>query len=72
MMARIEWALRTLAERFARVVWVPGNHELWTVPAGRGLRRSFTKKGYVPLISNPSAVSSTIGGHGGAVQVRDH
>ena len=28
--ADIEWALGTLAERFARVVWVPGNHELWT------------------------------------------
>ena len=28
----VEWALGTLAERFARVVWAPGNHELWTVP----------------------------------------
>ncbi len=28
--ADIEWALRTLSERFAAVVWVPGNHELWT------------------------------------------
>jgi 3',5'-cyclic AMP phosphodiesterase CpdA len=26
----IEWALRLLSERFAKVVWVPGNHELWT------------------------------------------
>jgi 3',5'-cyclic AMP phosphodiesterase CpdA len=26
----IEWALRTLAGRFATVVWTPGNHELWT------------------------------------------
>jgi 3',5'-cyclic AMP phosphodiesterase CpdA len=26
----IEWALRTLSERFARVIWTPGNHELWT------------------------------------------
>lgn len=26
----IEWALRTLSERFATVVWAPGNHELWT------------------------------------------
>jgi 3',5'-cyclic AMP phosphodiesterase CpdA len=26
----IEWALRTLSERFTRVVWTPGNHELWT------------------------------------------
>jgi 3',5'-cyclic AMP phosphodiesterase CpdA len=28
--ADIEWALGTLSERFARVIWVPGNHELWT------------------------------------------
>jgi 3',5'-cyclic AMP phosphodiesterase CpdA len=26
----IEWALGLLAERFAQVIWVPGNHELWT------------------------------------------
>ena len=26
----IEWALRTLSEHFAQVVWVPGNHDLWT------------------------------------------
>jgi 3',5'-cyclic AMP phosphodiesterase CpdA len=26
----IEWALGTLRERFAQVIWVPGNHELWT------------------------------------------
>ncbi|GAA0914504.1 metallophosphoesterase [Nonomuraea longicatena] len=31
--ADIEWALGMLARRFAQVVWVPGNHELWTVPA---------------------------------------
>jgi len=30
LMADIEWALRTLSERFATVVWVPGNHDLWT------------------------------------------
>ncbi|MEO3808439.1 metallophosphoesterase [Sphaerisporangium sp. B11E5] len=29
--ADIEWALRLLTERFAKVVWAPGNHELWTV-----------------------------------------
>jgi 3',5'-cyclic AMP phosphodiesterase CpdA len=28
--ADVEWALGTLRERFAEVVWVPGNHELWT------------------------------------------
>ncbi|NUP04351.1 MAG: metallophosphoesterase [Nonomuraea sp.] len=26
----IAWALRLLASRFAKVVWAPGNHELWT------------------------------------------
>ncbi|MFE1172463.1 metallophosphoesterase family protein [Streptomyces sp. NPDC058773] len=26
----IRWALSLLSSRFAKVVWVPGNHELWT------------------------------------------
>jgi 3',5'-cyclic AMP phosphodiesterase CpdA len=26
----VEWALGLLRRRFARVIWVPGNHELWT------------------------------------------
>ncbi|MFF9622548.1 metallophosphoesterase family protein [Streptomyces griseosporeus] len=30
--ADIRWALKTLASRFRQVVWVPGNHELWTHP----------------------------------------
>jgi 3',5'-cyclic AMP phosphodiesterase CpdA len=30
--ADIEWALTLLNERFATVVWTPGNHELWTHP----------------------------------------
>lgn len=29
--ADVEWTLRTLRRRFAKVIWVPGNHELWTV-----------------------------------------
>ena len=32
----VEWALALLRERFATVVWVPGNHELWTCP-GEGV-----------------------------------
>jgi 3',5'-cyclic AMP phosphodiesterase CpdA len=28
----IEWALGLLSRRFAKVVWAPGNHELWTMP----------------------------------------
>lgn len=39
----IEWGLRLLAGRFAKVVWTPGNHELWTVSkdpaAARGVAR---------------------------------
>ena len=30
--ADLEWALGVLRERFATVIWVPGNHDLWTVP----------------------------------------
>ncbi|WP_128375762.1 metallophosphoesterase family protein [Streptomyces cavernae] len=30
--ADIRWALGTLAGRFAKVIWTPGNHELWTHP----------------------------------------
>jgi 3',5'-cyclic AMP phosphodiesterase CpdA len=26
----VEWALGVLAARFAKVIWAPGNHELWT------------------------------------------
>jgi 3',5'-cyclic AMP phosphodiesterase CpdA len=33
LVADVAWALGVLAERFAKVIWVPGNHELWTMPA---------------------------------------
>lgn len=33
--ADIEWALRELSQRFATVIWTPGNHELWTSPSDR-------------------------------------
>jgi 3',5'-cyclic AMP phosphodiesterase CpdA len=39
----VEWVVRMLGERYATVVWVPGNHELWTQPTDRlplrGVRR---------------------------------
>ena len=37
----IRWVFETLRPRFARVCWVPGNHELWTRPAdgARGVAR---------------------------------
>lgn len=30
MFEDIRWALTLLAERFEKVIWAPGNHELWT------------------------------------------
>jgi 3',5'-cyclic AMP phosphodiesterase CpdA len=32
-------AFETLTPRFAQLVWVPGNHELWTLPASRETAR---------------------------------
>ncbi len=29
---RLDWCFRRLTPKFRQVVWVPGNHELWTVP----------------------------------------
>ena len=39
-----EFGLRELSKRIGRLIWVPGNHDLWTVAGqkrdiGRGLRR---------------------------------
>ncbi len=31
----LEFAFSVLAPRFRRLVWVPGNHELWTIPSNR-------------------------------------
>lgn len=28
---QLRWVFETLGPRFARLIWVPGNHELWTV-----------------------------------------
>jgi 3',5'-cyclic AMP phosphodiesterase CpdA len=41
--ADIGWALGTLRSKFERVIWTPGNHELWTLPSDpvqlRGVER---------------------------------
>lgn len=31
--AHLELACRTIAPRFAKIIWAPGNHDLWTVPS---------------------------------------
>ncbi|MFO0687300.1 MAG: metallophosphoesterase [Myxococcota bacterium] len=35
---QLDFALDLLGRKFARLVWVPGNHELWTVPRATGTR----------------------------------
>src|SRR5215212_536556 len=36
----LDFVMRTLRPRFERLVWVPGNHELWTLPgAARGVAK---------------------------------
>ncbi len=39
----LHFALRILTYRFARVVWVPGNHDLWTIPIKSGDLRGEAK-----------------------------
>jgi hypothetical protein len=36
-------ALTWLTQRFDRVIWVPGNHELWLTDRGQGVRSSVAK-----------------------------
>lgn len=31
----LRYALSLLTRRFAQVIWVPGNHDLWTLPSGK-------------------------------------
>jgi predicted phosphodiesterase len=35
---QLEVAFRILNQKFLKLIWVPGNHELWTVPRETGLR----------------------------------
>lgn len=37
-LAHVQCVLDATQPRFAKVFWVPGNHELWTYPEGSGLR----------------------------------
>jgi 3',5'-cyclic AMP phosphodiesterase CpdA len=39
----IEWTLKTLKDRFARIIWVPGNHDLWTVNDDAGGARGVAR-----------------------------
>lgn len=47
--AQLGTTLRLLCERFQKVFWVPGNHELWTLPSDPGALRGEVK--YHRLVS---------------------
>ncbi|MFE5300445.1 metallophosphoesterase family protein [Streptomyces sp. NPDC056632] len=74
-MEDITWALTLLSERFAQVVWVPGNHELWTHPEDPGALRGVAR--YEQLVAlcrrlgvlTPEDPYPTWTGPGGPVRV---
>lgn len=35
-LSHLQFAFTALAAKFAKLIWVPGNHELWTLPSGDG------------------------------------
>jgi predicted phosphodiesterase len=39
----LDWAFSLLSRRFACLIWVPGNHELWTMPGPDGPLRGQAK-----------------------------
>jgi len=41
--AHLEFALSVLTRRFQRLLWAPGNHDLWTLPSDRGELRGEAK-----------------------------
>jgi hypothetical protein len=41
--AHLEYALKILSPRFKRLIWVPGNHELWTLPGSSETARGQLK-----------------------------
>jgi len=38
----LRFGLTLLTRRFAKVIWIPGNHDLWTIPAPAAERRAAT------------------------------
>jgi 3',5'-cyclic AMP phosphodiesterase CpdA len=75
LFADVERTLRRLRERFATVVWAPGNHELWTLPSDpvqlRGVQRyrALVRMGRDLGVLTPEDDYATFAGSGGPVVV---
>jgi 3',5'-cyclic AMP phosphodiesterase CpdA len=52
----LDWCLRTLASRFKKVLFVPGNHDLWVLNEG-GAKTSFQKFDEVAAVVDSSGAS---------------
>jgi 3',5'-cyclic AMP phosphodiesterase CpdA len=72
--SHLDWALRTLRPRFRQLVWVPGNHDLWTLPSDPNQARGEAR--YLQLVevcrsldvlTPEDAYPVWTGGDGGAV-----
>jgi predicted phosphodiesterase len=53
----LEWCLGTLVKRFKKVLFVPGNHELWVIRDGRA-KNSFQKFDDVCAVAESSGAST--------------
>ena len=42
-LAHLDEALQILTQRFAQIIWTPGNHDLWTLPKVAGEKRGEAK-----------------------------
>ena len=51
----LRYALSLLTRRFAQVIWVPGNHDLWTIPSQKTSSDSLRGDAkYAALVSSAS------------------
>ncbi|WAZ25290.1 metallophosphoesterase [Streptomyces cinnabarinus] len=56
--ADIRWALQTLSGRFSKVIWAPGNHELWTHPKDAVTLRGVARYEYLVTLCRELGVTT--------------
>ncbi|MFI6475752.1 metallophosphoesterase family protein [Streptomyces sp. NPDC050516] len=54
----VAWALRLLAGRFAKVIWTPGNHELWTHPQDPCTLRGEARYGHLVALCRDLGIAT--------------
>ncbi len=67
----IRWALKLMRSRFAKVIWIPGNHELWTTAKDPVQMRGVARYDYLVTmcreldVVTPRGPVPGVGGRGG-------